>query len=124
MKLAKRKSPKAEPSAAKERKREHASEVARRELRELSVVLARQRAERGPSWPGHVPPPVPGTWPTSRLEELLNLAAEKQFTYAYTWVLQLWLRKQGITVPTGVFSKNVFGPGTGPQPSKEKTEIR
>jgi hypothetical protein len=103
-----------------EKKSEHPYEAATRELLDLVEIIVLDWLKQGPSRPDSGPPPMPGSWPTSQLKRLLNLAAEKQKIYAYIWILQRWLMRHGVYIPPGIFSKNIAGPGTGPKPSKKK----
>ena len=123
MKLAKRELIRGGTAALKIHKREPASHAARRELGELIEIIVRQRIEGGPFWSLEGPPPAPGTWPATQLERLLRLAAEHGKLYAYTWILHLWLEKNGVPIPSGVFAKKISSPGTGPKPDEEKRKF-
>jgi hypothetical protein len=63
---------------------------------------------------------MPGSWPTTQLKRLLCLAAEHEKLYAYSRILQLWLGRIGVPIPTKVFAKKISGPGTGPKLDKKK----
>jgi hypothetical protein len=103
-------------------KREHPLEAATRELHDLIENILRDWPTRDRPLSDTGPPPRSGTWPTRQLKRLLNLANKRGANYAYTLILHHWLRKHEISIPPGIFSKNIVGPGTGPKQSKQKRE--
>src|SRR5205823_6303934 len=104
-------------------KREQPYQAARREVLELIEILRQDSIKGGRSRRDDEPPPEPGSWPICRLKLLLNSAADTGRTHAYSWLLQMWLGKHGVIVPRGIFSKGIWGPGTGRKRSKEKLKL-
>jgi len=106
-------------------KRKSPLEIVQQQLSDLSEIVTEARGERW--WPevsinlrGST---LPNSWPPTQLRRLLNLAGDKEYNYAYTYLAQMFLMKHGVQIPTGVFLKNLAGPGTGRSPSKETRDF-
>ena len=62
-----------------------------------------------------LPAPVP-----DHISRMLNHYAARKSAFAYSFLLYTWLKREGVTIPEGLFRHDPFGPGAGGKPSSDK----
>ena len=62
-----------------------------------------------------LPAPVP-----DHIRRLLNHYAARKSTFAYSFLLYAWFKREGVSIPEGLFRHDPFGPGAGGKPSSSK----